>query len=240
MKEPVIAFLPCRKGSERAPRKNIRPFASFEHGLVEIKLAQLLTCPAVERVVLSTNDDEIIDFSRSLRSPKLSIHQRSDALSASTTSTDDLVKHARDLIGSGHILWTHVTSPFVGTRHYLSIIEAYRDALSMGYDSLMTATPTQAFLWDGDGPINYSRRDEKWPRTQTLKKLYEINSAAFLASAETYAKYEDRIGERPLIYSIDRAIAMDIDWEEDFLIAEQCFLGGICSPGLGSGYISEL
>ncbi|TCP20736.1 hypothetical protein [Rhodovulum adriaticum] len=48
------------------PRKNIRPFGPFAHGLLEIKLGQLLACPEIDRVVLSTNDEEILDFARSL------------------------------------------------------------------------------------------------------------------------------------------------------------------------------
>ncbi len=218
---PITAFLPCRKGSERVPRKNIRPFGPFEHGLVEIKLGQLLTCPEIDHVVLSTNDDEIIDFARSLGAPHLTIHRRAEHLASSATSTDVLIGHARELIGSGHILWTHVTSPFVRAALYTEIIAAYFGGLEEGYDSLMTTTPLHAFLWTEAGPLTYDRSVEKWPRTQTLAPVQEVNSAVFLASVDVYARYEDRIGERPNLYPLDRLIALDIDWDHDFVIAEQ-------------------
>src|SRR6056297_2527409 len=92
----VTAFLPCRKGSERVPRKNIRRFGSFTHGLVEIKLGQLLACVGIDHVVLSTNDEEVIEFAECLDMPRLIIHRRADNLSSSATSTGELVSHARE------------------------------------------------------------------------------------------------------------------------------------------------
>lgn len=223
MNATVTAFLPCRKGSERVPRKNIRPFGSYAHGLVEIKLAQLLDCAEIDQVVLSTNDEEIIEYAATLDSARLTIHRRAEHLSSSATSTDDLVGHARDLVESGHILWTHVTSPFLSAVKYSDIIAAYRKALVDGYDSLMTTTVLHAFLWNDVGPMTYDRSVEKWPRTQTITPVHEINSAVFLASVEIYDKINDRIGDKPFLCPIDKLIAMDIDWEEDFVVAETLF-----------------
>lgn len=216
----MTAFLPCRKGSERVPMKNIRPFGSYEYGLLEIKLNQLLACSAIGRTVLSTNDDEIIKYAESLKEPRLDIHRRSEYLASNLTSTDDLVKHAGELISSGHILWTHVTSPFIGALLYSDIIKVYFESIAKGHDSLMTTTPLQGFFWNEEGPINYDRSIEKWPRTQTLPLLHEINSAVFLTSAEVYKRSLDRIGAAPFLYKLDKLTGHDIDWEEDFVLAQ--------------------
>jgi CMP-N-acetylneuraminic acid synthetase len=229
---PVIAFLPCRKGSERVPRKNLRPFGPFEHGLIEIKLGQLLACTAIDRVVLSTNDDEIMTVASHLGAGgRLIIHHRAEALSSSATSTDDLVAHAADLIvplsAYSHILWTHVTSPFVSTSHYELIVAEYMHGLMEGHDSLMTTTPLYSFLWSNTGPLNYDRALEKWPRTQSLIPVQEVNSAGFLAPASIYTAHRDRIGTHPKLYPLSKLVSMDIDWEEDFLIAEQLLLQGL-------------
>lgn len=226
---PVTAFLPCRKGSQRVPKKNIRPFASFGFGLVEIKLRQLVDCNAIDRVILSTNDDEIIEFAHSLDASKLTVHRRAEELATSETSTDALVAHALELIGSGHLLWTHVTSPFITAEEYNKIIDAYRESLQSGHDSLMTTTLLHVFLWDESGPINYDRNVEKWPRTQTLKPLHEVNSGAFIAPAEVYRSLGDRIGDKPVLYPLDKFTAFDIDWQEDFVVAEQLLVKGLVS-----------
>lgn len=223
----VTCFLPCRKGSERVPRKNIRPIADRPFGLLQIKLDQLLAARRIDRIILSTNDEEIIDFARTLDAPKLEIRLREDALASSSTSTDELIEYAGSQVEDGHLLWTHVTSPFLTASLYDSIIETYFEQIDKGCDSLMTVNELRGFLWDDARPINYDRNVEKWPRTQTLEPLYEINSGAFLAPADVYRCKGDRIGDRPYKYVVDKIQGFDIDWEEDFLIADAMLTAGI-------------
>tara|TARA_B100000767_G_C19614227_1_gene471178 strand:- start:92 stop:790 length:699 start_codon:yes stop_codon:yes gene_type:complete len=220
-KSPLVCFLPCRKGSERIPRKNIKPFSDFKNGLIEIKINQLLLSKKIDKIILSTNDKEIIDFANSFQTERLIIHEREDYLSTSLTSTDTLVGHANELIENAHILWTHVTSPFITALDYDKIISQYYNSLEKGFDSLMTTTLIHGFLWDKTGPTNYDRKIEKWPRTQTLEPIHEVNSGVFLAHSNIYNKFNDRIGETPFLYTLDKLKSQDIDWPEDFILAEQ-------------------
>lgn len=223
----VNVFLPCRKGSERVPKKNIKPFAGFEYGLIEIKLNQLIDAKNIDSIYLSTNDDEILDYAVSLNNEKIVLHKRVEELSSSQTSTDQLVAHALDLIKAGEILWTHVTSPFLTAQTYDQIIEKYFDEKNMGRDSLMTTNLIHGFLWNQNGPINYDRKKEKWPRTQTLEPIHEINSAVFLANATIYKNEDDRIGNTPYLYPLDKIQGFDIDWEDDFNIAQAILQAGL-------------
>jgi len=220
MTEKVSCFLPCRAGSQRVARKNIKPFAGYEHGLIQIKLRQLLASELIDEVVLSTNDADILAYAESLQDSRLRLHHRVDALACSVTSTDRLVAHALELIPEGHILWTHVTSPFITEKHYDQVVRVYLDQLHGSYDSLMTTTVIHGFLWQDEQPMNYDRSIEKWPRTQTLKPVHEVNSGIFLASASLYRDLDDRIGQRPYLYELDKFTSFDIDWPEDFVIAE--------------------
>jgi len=225
--EKLSVFLPCRKGSERIPKKNIKPFADFENGLIAIKLGQLAKVESVSNIVLSTNDEKILEYAQSLHHPKIQTHKRIESLSSSQTSTDQLVGHALELIPEGHILWTHVTSPFLNAQAYEEIIGAYFNKLNQGYDSLMTTNLIHSFLWNEVGPINYNRALEKWPRTQTLEPIHEINSGVFLASVAIYRELQDRIGVNPYLYPLDKIQGFDIDWEDDFKVAEAIILSGV-------------
>lgn len=222
----ITCFLPCRKGSERVPKKNIRPIAGREFGLLEIKLRQLLACRRIDQVLLSTNDPDIISYAQTVGDQKLVIRERDDALASSDTSTDELIEYAGEQIPEGDILWTHVTSPFLNAEAYDQMIGEYLQRREEGYDSLMSVTEIRGFLWDKSGPVNYDRAVEKWPRTQTLEPLYEVNSAVFLAPADVYRTRADRIGERPFKYVLDKIQGFDIDWEDDFLIAEAMLSAG--------------
>lgn len=201
-------------------------FAGVQGGLLKIKLEQLAACAEVDRIVLSTNDPAVIAVAKSLRDiwPKLEIDNRPDSLCESTTSTDELVRYVPNVVPDGTVLWTHVTSPFVGPAMYTKIVEEYRSARERStHDSLMTVTPLREFLWNDHGPINYAREAENWPRTQTIEPVYVVNSAAFVIEADLLSRIGDRVGERPLLYELGLLDAIDIDWPEQFQLAETLY-----------------
>jgi len=215
----LTVFLPCRKGSERVKNKNTRPFAGVAGGLIQLKLEQLSKISSVTRIVVSSNDEEVKQIARNAGIPNVIIDNRPDHLASSQTSTDDLVKYVPSIIQTGSVLWTHVTSPFINSSDYEKIIKKYSDSLSEGYDSLMTVNKIQKFLWNDNGPINYNRAVEKWPRTQTLPVIYEVNSGVFIADIDHY-KAHDRIGKKPFLYETEDIQSFDIDWEHNFKMAE--------------------
>lgn len=220
----ISVFLPCRAGSERVPHKNTRTFAGIEGGLLKIKLQQLIACNAIDTIVLSTNDEEVIQLAKTVSSDKIKIDRRPEHLATSSTSTDDLVKYVPSIISEGAVLWTHVTSPFIDGKIYEEAINTYKEVLSKGEnDSLMSVTALRTFIWNKEGAINYDRNKEKWPRTQTIEPLYEINSGIFLADIDIYKNLQDRIGKKPFLFENNDIDSFDIDWEEDFFIAEAIY-----------------
>ena len=203
-------------------RKNTRDFAGVKGGLCRIKLEQLVKCDLINTIYISTNDHEVIKISNSFNTNKIKVITRPTELASSSTSTDELIKYVSDVMPKGHILWTHVTSPFINSKIYSEIISSYFYNLKY-FDSLMTVTKIQKFIWDDSKPINYDRNLEKWPRTQTIKNLWEINSGAFIASDTIYKERLDRIGEKPFLFKLSDEISFDIDWQPDFKIAEAIY-----------------
>jgi CMP-N-acetylneuraminic acid synthetase len=222
---PVIAFLPCRKGSERVKQKNVRKFAGIEGGLTKIKIEQLVNCDRINKIIVSTDDEEVIKICMevlSAHSKEFEIDRRPKEYASSETSTDDLIQYVGNIIPEGEILWTHVTSPFITSDIYTDAISVYQGLKEkQGIDSLTTVTKHQKFLWNANGEaINYDRSIEKWPRTQTMDPIYELNSGIFLCNASVYRNLKDRIGNNPFLYELNNFQAMDVDWEEDFELAE--------------------
>lgn len=217
----ISVFLPCRKGSQRVVNKNTRPFGNFKFGLLQIKLQQLLNIANIDRIYLSSNDETILDFAKNLKSEKIVIHKRSEFLSSNSANADMLVNHALELIQEGVILWTHVTSPFFTQKEYEKAITLYKENFS-NFDSLMSVTALKGFFWNKNGAINYDRNLMKWPPTQDTNILYEVNNACFIAGVDIY-KNGDRIGQNPYLYAVDKIKGMDIDYEEDFFMAQSLF-----------------
>jgi CMP-N-acetylneuraminic acid synthetase len=223
----ISCFLPCRKGSKRVPEKNVKPIGKIDGGLIYLKLQQLKNINDICEIVLSTNDEKVIEIAKNAEISNLVIHKRDNFLCSNTTSTDSLIQLAEKITLFDHIMWTHVTSPFFGPVNYKEAIKMYEKKLIEGYDSLMSVKKIQKFLWNKAGPFNYDRKIEKWPRTQTIKPLFEIDSAIFLNSRENYKKYNDRIGNNPYLYETKGNASFDIDWPEDFKLAELILRYGI-------------
>ncbi len=217
----VTAFLPCRYGSKRIKNKNTRPISNFPNGLVEIKLKQLLSSSLISKIYLSTNDKTIIKYAESMNNEKIYINKRHDSLCSENTTTDDLIKFATEILPDDDILWTHVTSPLISSKDYDDIIKSYYKSISDGYDSLVTVTVLQSFIWDEFGPFNYSENKQKWPFTQDIKKLYEINSGAFIANKDIYKRLNNRLGEKPKYFILDKLQSLDIDNLDEFNLVEK-------------------
>jgi len=215
----ITVFLPMRLGSQRVENKNTKLFAGIEGGLSYIKISQLLKVDRITEIIVSTDDEKVKNIARSFKSKKVIVDDRPKCLASSEASTDDLIKYGGSLIDEGVILTTYVTSPFVNESIYNQAIELYLENLPV-YDSLMSVTKIQKFIWNKEQPINYDPSNEKWPRTQTIEPLYEINSGIFLVNADIYKKENDRIGRKPFFFEISGETVFDIDWKDDFDMAE--------------------
>lgn len=108
----------------------------------------------------------------------------------------------------------------VGADEYDKGIELYLSKLHTGYDSLVGVAELKNFLLDCEGKLINNTTDIPWPRTQDLKPLYEINHAIFLAKRDVYVEQKNRIGMKLLLHIMDKIHSFDIDWEDDFTIAE--------------------
>lgn len=217
----VAFFLPTRKGSERVKNKNTRPFAGFENGLIENKLLQLFDTKYIDEIILSTNDEVCMEIAAHFSSDKrLRIISRPDELCLSSTNLQELISYVPTITEAENILWGHVTTPLVGAEHYDAAIKYYFSKQEEGYDSLVSVTEFKNFLLDKTGKLVNNTTHLPWPRTQDLDSLFEINHAMFLAKHSVYLEEKNRIGKKPLLYLMDKILSYDIDWEDDFAIAE--------------------
>lgn len=218
--EATTFFLPTRKGSERVKNKNTRPFAGIEGGLVENKIRQLLQTRLLDEIIFSSNDETCLEIAAQYKDSRLKIIERPLELCLSSTNLQDLICYVPAVTEAGHILWGHVTTPLCGAEEYDAAIKLYKDKLHEGYDSLVGVTELKNFLLNKDGELINNTTDIPWPRTQDLEPLYPINHTMFLAKREVYEQQKNRIGRKPLLHIMDEIHSYDIDWPEDFMIAE--------------------
>lgn len=219
VKEPkIIAIVPMRHNSERVPTKNYRIFAGrpLYHHVVQ----SLLACEQIAEVVIDTDSPIIMDDVR-LNFPQIRLLERPTHLRDGSISMNDVLLNSTAQVSSDFYLQTHSTNPLLTTASVSrSIAEFMRNFPT--YDSLFSVSRLQTRLWDGCGrPVNHN--PSKLERTQDLLPLYEENSCIYIFSRKSLETRSNRIGERPLMFEMDRLEAWDIDEETDFEVGEILF-----------------
>lgn len=219
MKPRVVALVPMRHRSERVRGKNYRPFAGKP--LYHHIISSLLACPAIDQVVVDT-DSPVIEEDAAAHFPRLRIIRRPEHLRPDTVPMNDVLLHDVTQVQADYYLQTHSTNPLLQSDTISRAVHLFLDSLAM-YDSLFSVTRLQIRLWDSLGrAINHN--PAILLRTQDLPPVYEENSCLYIFSRGTLETHHNRIGERPLMFEIDRIEAWDIDEELDFQVAEYLYM----------------
>ncbi len=210
-----VALVPMRHHSERVQGKNYRSFCGkpLYHYIVNI----LLACPLLSKVVIDT-DSPTIREGVSKQFSQVHLIERPEHLRAGTIPMNDVLLHDVHQVEADYYLQTHSTNPLLRTETVTRAIQLFLDNRST-HDSLFSVTRVQVRLWDGlVRAINHN--PAILLRTQDLQPVYEENSCIYIFSKNILENLHNRIGERPLMFEIDRTESWDIDEELDFSIAE--------------------
>jgi CMP-N-acetylneuraminic acid synthetase len=212
-KPRIAALVPMRHHSVRVPEKNFRLIAGKP--LYHYILSSLLAVPEIDQIVVDTDSEKIME-GINIYFPSIKILQRPEHLRADSMPMNEILLHDTGKIEADLYLQTHSTNPLLKPETISKAINQLLDNMP-AFDSLFSVTKVQTRFWDQlTRPINHN--PNILLRTQDLPPIFEENSCIYLFERRTLL--EHRIGERPLMFEVDRSEAFDIDEELDFLLAE--------------------
>ena len=222
-KNTLSVFIPIRKGSKRIKDKNTKTLLNFKYGLTEIKIMQLNKFRKIFKkkfkkikleFVVSTDCPKVKKFIHKFSWIKL--HRRQKSLS-SDDSLPHLIRFVPNICVIYYILWTHVTSPYFNERDYLDFIGAFLKKKIKKNPKVHLADKIQKFIINSSNKwISHNNKIKNWPRTQDLKPLYIVNSAAFISSRNVYINQKDRLCKKPIPILSRLNSGFDIDDMQDF------------------------
>ena len=212
----TVAFVPIRLNSRRVEGKNLRLLGG--RPLMTYILDTLRDCERIDETYVYCSDP---DIARHLPDG-VKFLRRDPALDSDSTLGEEIYDAFTREVDADIYVLAHATSPFI---RRATVDDAVARVGSGEYDSAFSAERIQTFAWYEGRTLNYS--PERVPRTQDLEPVFVETSAFFVFRREVWRDMRRRIGLRPYMAVTDRIESMDIDYPDDFRLAEAIGAAGL-------------
>lgn len=209
----TVALIPIKLGSKRVPGKNIKPFYDGTPLMSFIQQA-CLKAGNIDEVYIYCSDDAVIPYVL----PGVKYIKRPEYLDDDSINANDFIREFMNTVDADIYVNAHTTSPFAKPS---TIAELVDKVASGEFDSAFCAESLRTFMWQDGKPINFS--PDNFPRTQDLPLIYGETSIAYVFTKDSFLKHNRRLGSHPYIKEVDKIEAMDIDYPEDFDIANAVY-----------------
>ncbi|MBZ9577538.1 acylneuraminate cytidylyltransferase family protein [Patescibacteria group bacterium] len=218
-KYKVTALLPMKGHSERIPEKNIKLLGGkplFFHVLESLESTKF-----VYEIIVNTDSQKIISLIKK-NFPRVVIIKRPQHLLGDKVPMTPLIEHDIKFAKTKHFLQTHAVTPLLKASTFDKAIKTYFEGLNKGADSVIGVTRYQTRFYNHNKhPINHD--PNIMVPSQDMPPLYEDNSCFYINSIENFLKRKDRVGKNPIFVEISKLENVEIDEEEDFVLAEALF-----------------
>ena len=212
----ICALMPMKSHSERVPNKNLKLFCGKP--LYHSTMNQLLLAQTIDRIVVDTDSPDIKnDIKKNFED--IIIIDRPASIQGDFVSMNKIIAYDLSILEGKDFIQTHSTNPLLKAKTIDNAVKQYLTDIKK-YDSLFSVTKLQTRLYDKNLiPVMHNPR--KLIRTQDLEPLFEENSNFYIFSKSSFKNAKkERIGLKPNYFEINKLEAIDIDNEEDFIIAE--------------------
>jgi CMP-N-acetylneuraminic acid synthetase len=204
----VVAFLPAKGTSSRIPNKNM----SLLDGkpLYLHALEKLMKCDFIDEVYLDTESEEVIEMTSEVDCHVL---KRSPDLASNKTDGNRLFMNEVEHVDADIYIQMLCTSPFIDIESIRLGIDKVR---SGDFDSAVLVQKEKQYLWNESGPT-YDINNI--PNSIDLADSVIETMGLYIINKEAALKTQRRIGERPFQIEATPIEAVDVNWPEDFELA---------------------
>lgn len=221
-----IAVIPARGGSKRIPRKNIKLFCGKP--MIAWSIDAALQSACFDRIIVSTDDDEIADVARTSGAEVPFLRPRE--LSDDYTGTIPVIAHAISWQAAhggmpSSVCCIYATAPFVRSKNLqdgLSLLETTGSDYAFSVTSY--AFPIQrAIRIDETGHVAMFNPEHFNTRSQDLIEAYHDAGQFYWGRAEAWLAQKAIFSPASVPVILPRYRVQDIDTQEDWDRAEWMF-----------------
>ena len=216
----INLIIPAKEISTRLPNKNLLDLGG--KSLVYRACEKCLKSQNISNVFIDTESDKIINSIKDLIPRGLRVIKRPASLASNKTSGNDLIDFELSKIGKCDlVLHTYSTSPLITVETIDKCIESFLH--EDDYDSFFTTIHFQDYLWERRKDnqylsVNFDHRE--LPNSVDLPEYYVETHGLYGIRYETAKRLRSRIGLNPMAIEIPRNESLDINYYEDYKLAE--------------------
>jgi N-acylneuraminate cytidylyltransferase/CMP-N,N'-diacetyllegionaminic acid synthase len=218
----LIAIITARGGSKGLPRKNVLPFCGKP--LIAHTIEAAKNSSSIDRIIVSTDDDEIAAVSRAYGAEVP--FMRPAILASDTATSRDVLLHALGVLETQKctvedFCLLQPTSPLRTAEDIDHAVEIFAKRSA---DSVISITafdhPVQWALTLGQNGSLCSRENGTPVRRQDLMAYYRPNGAIYVLRKSFFMSTSGYYGTKSYGYVMPPERSVDIDTPLDFVIAE--------------------
>ena len=215
----ILAVIPARGNSKTIQNKNLKQINGKP--LIAWTIEEAKKSKYIDRLVLSSDNQNIIDFCRAngCEVP----FKRPDELALDDTPGIEPILHTVKMIP--HYDYVVVLQPTSPLRIVDDIDGCIENCVINDYKCVVTVTstffkPYWSFTMDEGNKMNPLFSDPIPKRRQDHKDVYALNGAVYIAKIDYLLEHRSFITDLTFAYKMPRIRSIDIDDYEDFIIAE--------------------
>ena len=211
----IVAFLPAKGTSERIENKNLKIIDGkplFLH-----TLEKLSECNFIDEVYLDTESSELFDIASEIKYKPL---LRDPSLATNKTDGNALFWNEVKQVDADIYIQILCTSPFIEKDTIKRGINILVDNSS--YDSVVLVKKDKLYTWKNGKP---EYNIDKIPNSKDLNETIIETMGLYIVRKETAFNLKKRIGNAPYLLEAKPIESIDINYADDFNLANIIFSG---------------
>ena len=233
----IVCMIPARSGSQRVKKKNLRLIDGKP--LISYVLKTLADINIFDDIYINSEDQIFENIAKKFN---IKFYKRDAILSNDSATNDQFALDFINNIKCDLLVQVLPTSPFITKEDILKFVSKIQDE---DLETLISVKKNQIACIYRNSPINFDKNRVN-PPSQTMEPIFSYATALMGWKTKSFIQNMNKFGsgyhggnEKKNYYELKGISTIDIDEEEDFILAEQIILSKKFSANFEIKYYND-